>query len=113
MPTIYDSISGDVVSVTIASGATASEAVDADGYAAFGVALPAAFTGTSLAVEVSTDGAAFQALSDDTGTVVSLTVAQGNSYALPVGALAPWPWFRLVSGSAEAAERILNVARKG
>lgn len=100
------------VTVTIANTETTSTAVDARSAALFGVALPAAFTGTSLTFTVcSTEDGTYQTLEDSTGNAVSLTVEQGKSYTLP-NELAPWPWFKIVSGSAEGGSRSLIVTRK-
>lgn len=98
--------------VTIANGGTASAAIDGRDGALFGFALPAAFTGTTITVTVcDTADGTYQVLEDVYGNAVSLTVEQGKSYTLP-NEIAPWPWFKLVSGSAEAAQRTIRVVRK-
>lgn len=76
------------------------------------VVVPAAFTGTALTFEVSADGVTYQPLYGTDGNAVSLTVAQGRSYPLPAAVL-PWPYFKIKSGSAEAAQRTLVVVFKG
>lgn len=99
--------------VVIASSGTASAAVDARDYAMFQLRLPAAFTGTTLTFTTSDAiGGTYQALSDNTGTAVSLTVAQGKDYDLP-SALASAHFFKVVSGSSEGAARTLTVLKKG
>jgi hypothetical protein len=95
---------------TIANGATVSSALTAAGFISFGVALPAAFTGVALTFQVSADGTTYQALNNDAGAV-SITVAQGKSYALPAG-LTAFPYFKIVSGAAEGGARSLVVAMK-
>ena len=99
--------------ITIANGGTVSTIFDARSYAMFGVIIPAAFTSTSIGFKVGdSEAATFQDLYDSTGTKVSVTVAPGNSYDLPT-ALASWPFFKIVSGSAEGAARTLTVVAKG
>jgi len=99
--------------LTIANGATTTgTAFLAQNMAAFGLQMPAAFTGTSITFTVSADGATFQALYDSTGaTAVSMSVAASRSYDLP-SALTAWRAFKIVSGSAEAASRDLIVVGK-
>lgn len=105
----------------IPSGDTAtSRAVDAREDAAFGLQMPSAFTGSSVSFQVSADnGVTFQPLYEyDTTTddgsatrVVALAVVQGRSYDLPP-ALVAWSHFKIVSASAEAANRDLVVIGK-
>lgn len=98
---------------TIASGGTTSGAFAVGAMAFLGLVVPAAFTGTSLTFTVAaTLTGTYQPLYDDAGSQVSLTVAQGRSYSLPV-ALSTWPFFKIVSGSAEGADRTLIVVGKG
>jgi hypothetical protein len=105
--------------VTIASGGTVSTAIQASREAAWGLQMPAAFTGTSITFQASADGSTFQALYEyDTTTddgsatrAVTLAVAAARSYDLPA-ALTAWKAFKIVSGSAEAAARTLVVVGK-
>lgn len=99
----------DQVDVTIANGGTNSTMVNATGYQFFSIFVPAAFTGTTLTFQVSNDGGSFVGLRDLTGTAkTALTVAAGQAYACP-DELKYFPYFRVVSGSAEAAARTLSV----
>jgi hypothetical protein len=98
--------------LTIANGQTTSDLCNAATASAFGLVLPAAFTGTSITYTVSADGSTFQALYDNTGAnQVTTAVTQGRSYDLPAE-LTAWPYFKLVSGSAEGAARSLVVVGK-
>lgn len=102
----------EAVTVTIAASGTTSTAVDARASAMYGVALPAAFTGTALTFMVSdTEAGTYQTLEASDGSPVALVVEQGKSYTIP-NEIAPWPWFKLVSGSPEAAGRSIVVTRK-
>jgi hypothetical protein len=104
----------NITTATIASGQPNSDAIRNDRSAMGGLALPAAFTGSSLSFLVSTaKGGTYQALYDETGVLVTIaSVTQGRSYTLPA-ALAPWPWFKIVSGSNEGADRSIPVSKKG
>ena len=99
---------------TIAQNATDSSVIRAGAHAFIGIALPAAFEGTSLSFKVSpTEDGTFQALYDDLGILVSLPVTQGRSYTLPV-AISAWPFLKLVSSAAggeDAAREIVVVAK--
>lgn len=98
--------------LVIANGETTSTAFTSSNFAAFGLQMPAAFTGASVTFTVSADdGATYQALYDTTNTLVSLTVAASRSYDLP-SALTAWDHFKIVSASAEGAARSLIVIGK-
>jgi hypothetical protein len=105
--------------VTIASSGTVSTAILATREAAWGLQMPAEFTGTAITFQASADGTTFQALYEyDTATddgsatrAVTLAVAAARSYPLP-DALTPWKAFKIVSGSTEAAARTLVVVGK-
>lgn len=106
--------------LTIANGGTVSDAFEASSCAAFGLQLPATFTGTSITFQVSADrGTTYQALYEydtvtDDGSATRVTtraVVQGRSYDLPA-ALTAWTHFKIVSGSAEGAARTLYVTGK-
>lgn len=98
--------------ITIASGQTVSSACDMRNCVSAGIVVPAAFTGTTLGFQVSHDGVTYQVHTAATGgTATSITVAQGKSYAVPTD-VAVWPWFKVVSGSAEGADRDIWIVRK-
>lgn len=98
--------------LTIANGQQTSDAVPSGSATAFGLQLPATFTGTAITFTVSGDkGTTYQTLYDVTNTAVSMTVAQGRSYDLPAE-LATWTHFKIVSGSAEGGARTLYVVAK-
>lgn len=100
------------VTVTIASGQTTSTAVDAREGAIYGFVLPSAFTGTAVTFTVcDTEAGTYRTLKDADGADVSVTVAASGAYTIP-NEIAPWPFFKLVSGSAEGAARSIVVVRK-
>lgn len=99
--------------VTIASAGTTSAAIDGQAYAFYGLIMPGTITSTAMTFTVSdkSDGT-FVALYDETNTQVSVTIAASRAYNLP-DALAAWPWFKIVMGSSEAADRSLILCAKG
>lgn len=99
-------------SARIASGQQLSDVIENKYGKETGVVIPSAFTGTALTFEVSANNSVYQPLYGTDGNAVSLTVAQGRSYPLP-SAVLPWPYFKIKSGSAEAAQRTLVVVFKG
>lgn len=100
-------------SVTIASSGTTSTVFDARGGITWGIKTPAAITGANIAVEVSNVAdSGFVDLYKLDGNAASFAVSASSAYTLP-SELAPWPYFRLVSDGAEAAEREIIVVDKG
>jgi hypothetical protein len=102
----------DDLTVTIASGQTTSGAVDLAGYVLVGIRLPSSFTGTALKIsESATFGGTYQNVYlPSTSADLSLTVAQGKSIPIEVPAnLLPWRFIKIISGSAEAADRTITL----
>lgn len=99
--------------LTIASSGTTTAYINAQDVAIFGIILPAAFTSTTISFTVSNlPQGTYVALYDETGVLVSVPVVAGRAYALPP-ALAAFPFFKIVSGSAEAATRSIIAFGKG
>jgi hypothetical protein len=100
------------MNATIASGETVSGAIDVYPGRLYGFVLPAAFTGTAITFQVSEDGSTYRALYDDGNTAVSITVTQARAYAFKVDdfhCLHQWRYIKLVSGSAEGADRTIQL----
>lgn len=98
--------------LTIDNGATVSDAYRASNTMAYGLQMPAAFTGATISFQVSADnGTTYQALYDSANNLVSVTVAASRSYDLPA-TLRSWTNFKIVSASAEGAARLLVVVGK-
>lgn len=99
------------IPVVIASGATASAAVDIVGLSVCGFSLPAAFTGTAITFQTQIPQTTlWQVLYDSTNTAVGATVAQGRNYSLNPANFAAWRYVKIVSGSAEGADRTIYLA---
>lgn len=102
--------SGEVV--TIAASGTKSGAFDARAGITYGVFIPTGFEGTEISFEVChSETGSFIALSDETGTVVDVPVAAAEAITLPA-ALAPWPFFKIVSNATETNARELRIVSK-
>lgn len=98
--------------VTIAATTDTSDAFNARAGIIYGVIVPAGFDGASISflVSIGPDDPFF-ALNDELGSIVTLSVSAGEAYTLPA-ALAPWPYFKIVSGSTESADRTLRIVSK-
>lgn len=89
-----------------------STTYDARSGITYGAMIPGGFEGTSISFEVSSEeGDPFAALNDEAGTPVAVAVSDGENYTLPA-ALAPWPYFRIVSNATESAERAIRIVGK-
>ena len=104
------------VTATIASGATTSDAISMLDSAMTGVISPAALTGTAFTFTAcnAVDGT-YVPVYDTEGNPVSITVTTSRAYGLSgseADALAPWPFVKIVSGSAEGGDRSIIVCTK-
>lgn len=100
----------EVKTATIANGGTASAAVELGASAVLAIEMPAAFTGTTLSIHgCSTSGGTFAALKDAAGTANSFVVAANDRIWVDPRLTAGWSWVKVVSGSAEGAERIVSL----
>lgn len=99
----------DTAIATIANGQTVSDAVSLAGHKLVAVVTPAALTGTTLTFQASADGVNFVALHNDDGNAVSITVAASRYTNVPVAEFRAAQWLKVVSNSAEAAERKITL----
>lgn len=107
-------VDGSPQTITIASGQTASSAIFVGDSQLGGYKLPAAFTGTTITVHGSMDGGAtYEAIRTVAGAAIAaVTVSTGQQFPLPVEAF-NYSHIKLVSGSAEGADRSILVFLKG
>jgi hypothetical protein len=100
--------------VKIASGGTQSGAVHIADAVFIGIVTPAALTGTAFTFKVSDEKDGIYNDLYVGGTQLSITVAANRAIDLGPNraALAPWKWMKIVSGSAEAVERTIQVHTK-
>jgi hypothetical protein len=97
-----------VLTSTIASGQTVSSAVDILGRKIAGIDMGAAFTGTALSIKNAADETNYRPVHDTSGNAISWTVA-GDRFLKFDPPLHGYEKIKLVSGSAEAADRTLSV----
>ena len=99
--------------VVIALGASASTLVDIAGADSIGLIMPAAFTGTEVAVYVAATASATPVpLYDESGNAVTATVAASTAVGLWTADSFPWQWVQLVSNGTEAAAREITLVLK-
>lgn len=98
------------VTVTIASAAQTSSEADLGGLSLLAIRFPAAFTGTTVTFTGSTSsGGTFQTLYDNTGTLITYTVAQGKDTICNPAHFAAYEYIKVVSGSSEGAARTVTL----
>lgn len=99
---------------TISSGQTVSNAVDLRGHDMLAFILPAAFTGTTIRFQMSPtaiDGTYYDCY--NIGNVaMEATVTQGRAYFIEPQDLAGIRFIKLVSGSAEGADRTILIGTR-
>ena len=96
--------------LTIANGGTTSTAYELGGTHLIGILMPSAFTSTKLFVEGSLDGTTFyQLYGSSSGTVKEIKVTANKFIEVETNYDNPFNFIRLVSNSAEAAERKIKI----
>lgn len=95
--------------VIIASGQTASASAQIGDLILTGFILPAAFTGTAVTFQGSLDNITFYTIYDSTNTALTATVTQGRAYTMNLVNFTTWPYMKIVSGSAEGADRTVTL----
>ena len=98
-----------IAQVTIANGATVSDAAILQGDIKF-ICIPASMTGTALKVHSTIDGTTYAVLKDTSGNDLSITI--GSAIAMiPVAGLNLQGIRRvkLVSGSAETGAKVISI----
>ena len=96
--------------VTIAESGTTSQAVDVGEWLIAGIVTPAALTGTALTFTGALEeGGTYRALVDSSGTPISVTVSADDHILIEPQTFAGVSWIKLVSGSAEAADREITL----
>jgi len=99
-----------IKTTTIANGQTASSEVDLEGFVLVGFETPAALTGTAMTFTVASAAAGtHKALKTSGGSALSFTVAASGYYSVDPVNFWGVRILKLVSGSAEGAERTLTL----
>ena len=95
--------------VTIASSGTTSTSVTMQANRVpMAIVLPAAFTGTALTFQASFDDATYNPIYDE-ATQYSINVGTSRHIALKRQAMEGVKYFKIVSGTAETAQRTILV----
>ncbi|MBA1335843.1 MAG: hypothetical protein HPY66_1661 [Firmicutes bacterium] len=101
-----------VVTVTISSGQTVSNAINCEGRRIVQIIMPDAWTAATLSFQTATasDGT-FGDLQDDSGAAIALTVAANQHIAIAVNALvlSDLMCVKLKSSAAQEAERVITL----
>lgn len=101
-------------SLTIANGASQSDAIRLNGSALVGIELPAAWTTANLTLLASNDNSTFNPVYDSAGTEVTITAAASRYVVLQPGLFFGMEWLKLRSGTAgtpvnQGADRVIKV----
>lgn len=100
----------DPITATIAISTTTSDAIVLYGTTAIAFQTPAALTGVAFTFLGSLDaGATFKTIKDQTGAAISFVVAADGTYPMDANTFAPYDQIKIVSGSTEAAERLIII----
>lgn len=102
------------VLIDISDNTTQSSAAQCDGLLLSGIVFPSTMTGTTVTFDFSFNGTTWYDVKETDGTDVSYTVSAGDVVRVdPSGWAFATPGFlRIVSGSAEAADRTINLIFK-
>lgn len=100
--------------ITILNTATASSVVECAGLTFCGVKFPAAFTGTTITFQMcDTIGGTYVPVHNAAGTAISYTIAANRYSAIDPKDFYGINFLKIISGSAQAADRTLTVSLKG
>lgn len=113
MPSKYTQERLEQLTATIANGQTISDAISSLGKTLVGLITPAAFTGTIITFQISMDGTTYKTFYNSAGAIATVTVGVDRHIGLVPADFAGARFFKLVSGSSEAAEREITVILRG
>ncbi len=97
------------VVIVVATSTTVSSAAFMKNGVAGAIIMPAALTGTAISFQVSIDDTVYTPLYDTSGSAISYTVAASRVIPLNKEIFASFPYIKIVSGSAEAANRTFTI----
>jgi len=102
-----------VVTTTIASGQTVSDAINLSGTTVVGISFPAALTSTSISFQSATaEGGLYQPVMDESGANVSYIAEQGKYLTIHPAVLTGVRFLKIVAGTVEASSRSLDLVAK-
>lgn len=98
--------------VLIASAATTSSAIDIGGYTVVGISFPAAMTGTTTTFTIAPSYTGTYVAAYTASGALSYTTAASRYYSIDPVISHGWRYIKVVSGSAEGADRVLTLYLK-
>lgn len=111
-----NSLGHQLKTVVISSGGTVSTEVDTEAFPLYAFIF-GTMTGVAMTFQSSTtSGGTYVAVNDNTGAAVSITIASNKAVSLTptlLAQLSPYRYLKLVSGTAEGADRTISVSMKG
>jgi hypothetical protein len=101
-------------SISVLSGQQTTTACDTGINQVVGFIFPSAVTSTTATISVSMDGVDFNPLTDKDGVAIGLTGISANEFMIlpPEVSYATPRFIRLVLGSAEGADRVIEVVTR-
>ena len=109
MPSKFQS-TREFVELTIPNNSTTSTSYELGGTHLIGLIVPATITGSKFTIEGSIDGTNFYEIyGSETGTAKEIKITAGKFIEIESNYDNPFNFIRLVSNSAEDAERILKI----
>ncbi len=103
----------NTLTATIANTATKSDVIDLKGATLKTIIMPAAFTGTVISFEISTDGTNFFPYYNVDDIEVDVTVTAGRAYGLAAIDFYSIQYLKIVSNASEGAKRLLTLISRG
>jgi hypothetical protein len=93
--------------IDVSESATVSNALDMRGKTLVGLIMPAALTSTSITFTGSDDNVTFRALTNTSGTALTVTVSASKHICIVPADFASVRWLKLIMGSSEGADRTI------
>jgi hypothetical protein len=102
----------DTITKIIPNGQTKTASIDTFGVTLVEIELPAAFDGTALTFETSSDNITFQPYYNINNVPVSITCAQGRNYGIAAQDFFAARYLKIVSNASETGDRTLKLVTK-
>lgn len=99
--------------VTIQNGQNKSNAIDLKGASLKTLFMPAAFDGTEISFEVSTDGVNFLPYYNIDNVLIKMNCAIDRAYGFAAIDFYSIRWLKLVSNATEGSDRVITLLTRG
>lgn len=100
------------LTATILNGQTTSDAINTFATGITIIEMPAAFDGTQLTFQTSSDGVTFQDYYNINNVPVAVTCTAGRNYGLAAQDFYGVQWIKVVSNASETADREIKLIPK-